>query len=123
MRLSHRKVVLVGLFSARVPNPGAELLSLANLLEAAGAQVVGRLLQRRGVSRAKGPGGAKRMEAPLAATVIGAGKARELATLCGETGADLVVSWNELTERQRQELEKATGVQVQAATAIGLKLA
>jgi hypothetical protein len=74
-----------------------------------GAQVVGRLIQRRGVSR----GGVRRMEAPVsAATHIGSGKARELASLVSQHDADTVVFLNSLTTTQISRLEKLTACKV-----------
>lgn len=88
---------------------------------AGGGTLVGPVPQRRGVSRSKRPGGARRLEHPLSPrTLLGAGKARELAALRRETGADLVLFWNPLTGPQRETLEALTGVDVRDAAALGL---
>lgn len=117
MRVAHKKLIVVGLFSARFDNPTGELTALTTRLEAAGAQIVGRVMQRRGVSRAKRPGGSKQLDLPMGPALISDGKARELATLCRETGVDLVVTLNVLTEGQRKKLAKITGVDVVSALA------
>lgn len=122
MRLSRKRVVLVGLFSAKAPDPHTEIDSLARHVEAAGGAVVARLVQRHGVSRGKGPGGAVRMNGPVSkSTVIGSGKVREVAETCAMTGADVVIFTNDLTDRQRETLEKQIGVRVQDAAKLGLR--
>lgn len=121
MRLSRKRLIVAGLFSARLEDPTGALDELARRLTDAGAEVVGRVLQRRGVSRDTRPGGAKRMDRPLSSrTVLGAGKAKELAALCAETGADSVVFHNELSDRQREELTKLCGVPVHDASSAGV---
>lgn len=110
------RIVLVGLFSAKTPDPATELAQLGQRMECEGGTVVGQVIQRRGVSRSKGPGGAQRLDAPLsAATVIGTGKVREVAALCAEVGATLVVFHNPLSERQRTNLEAEFNVPVVSA--------
>lgn len=71
---------------------------LHGLAEAAGAQVVGRLVQRR--------------ETPSATAFLGSGKVDELAALVDRQSADLVLFDNELTPGQTRNLEMATGVKV-----------
>jgi hypothetical protein len=121
IRLSKQRVVLAGLFSARAADPAAVIDALGRSLEATGALVVGRVVQRRGVSRDRRPGGSKRMDRPMsAATVIGSGKARELATLCANTNADLVVFHNTLTGSQRETLTVICGIPVHDAASLGI---
>ena len=72
-------VMLVGLFSAKDKQVDAKLDSLEASVEARGGRVVGRQIQRRGVSR----GGAERMTLPLSRrTLLSSGKAREVADAC-----------------------------------------
>jgi hypothetical protein len=119
-RLAGRRVVVAGLFSAKLPDPEARLEHLAGRVRAGSGTVVGQVLQRRGVSRARRPGGVQRLEQPLSKkTLLGSGKARELAVLCQTTGADLVLFWNPLTPRQRETLEGLTGVDVRDAASLG----
>jgi hypothetical protein len=120
-KLSGRKVVLAGLFSAKDEDPTAEIESLGRSITKEGGIVVGQIVQRRGVSRDKRPGGAQRMDRPMSsATLIGEGKALELASLCRNTGADLVVFRNALTEKQRENLRNICGTEVQDGVALGL---
>ena len=77
---------------------GNPLDELQGLAEAAGANVVGRLLQRR--------------DKPAAAAYLGAGKVEELAELVADAGADLILFDNELSPAQTRNLEKVTGVKV-----------
>jgi 50S ribosomal subunit-associated GTPase HflX len=103
-----KRVVVAGLISAKAPVDDFE--TLCERLSDAGGEVVGRLLQRRGVSRSKRPGGAQRMDLPLSsATIISKGKVGELAQLCEASEAQLVVFLNPLTQKQLGNLEQATG--------------
>jgi len=72
---------------------GVEMDELATLAKAAGAEVVGRLEQRR--------------PAIDPATLIGSGKVAELAALMRESNATLVVTLNPLRPRQRSAIERA----------------
>ncbi|MEU4169879.1 hypothetical protein AB0F46_23740 [Streptomyces sp. NPDC026665] len=70
----------------------------ATELTARGARIVGRITQRRGVS----DGGVRKMALPYSPrTLLSSGKIRELAALCEETEADVVVFVPSLTDRQR----------------------
>jgi len=91
------RAVLVGLIlPGRAPtgtryDPLAELAALAS---AAGAEVVGRSIQRR--------------PKVCAATYIGSGKARELADYVEEKEADVIIFDNDLAPSQIREVEKLT---------------
>ena len=76
----------------------SSLAELAALAETAGVRAVGTLVQRRAAPRGK--------------TYIGKGKVEELAAMCAELGARVVVFDNELAPSQIQELEKALSVKV-----------
>src|SRR3954471_12993867 len=90
--LAGRSILLAGLFSAKVEDPQVELAVYAAKIVAQGGTVLTQVVQRRGVSRAKRPGGSRRMNAPLnPATYFGRGKAREIGELRRVTGAELVV--------------------------------
>ncbi len=59
------------------------------------------------------------MDLPLSgATLLGKGKAHELAEMCKTTAADLVVFQNPLSERQRRNLENLCNAQVYDADAL-----
>ena len=96
-RSVRERIVLVG-----VTFPGsddetteASLDELEALIDTAGADVVGRLVQRR--------------DHPDHTWFIGKGKATELHELCLEVDADTVVFDNELTPGQQYNLEKLLG--------------
>jgi GTP-binding protein HflX len=82
------------------PRDGGEepLEELCELAASAGAQVVDRAFQIR--------------EAPEAATLIGAGKVRELGALAQASRADLVLFDHDLTPTQQRNLEEALGLKV-----------
>lgn len=91
--------VLVGVQLADSPALAeAPLEELSGLVESAGAEVVGRLVQRR--------------ESPDIATYIGKGKLEELKSLVGVTEADVVVFDNDLSPAQVRNLEQATKAKV-----------
>ena len=88
------RAALVGLVAATARRIEAEqsLDELAGLAEAAGAEVVLRMLQER--SR------------PDPATFIGSGKVTSLAAACAEADVDVVIFDNELTPAQLRQLEE-----------------
>jgi GTP-binding protein HflX len=94
------RAALVGLLTrrSRSTDPETQLQELAGLAEAAGAPVVYRAVQER--------------PTPDPATLIGAGKAEQIARGCDETGATLVIVDNELTPAQARNLEKICGRRV-----------
>lgn len=71
---------------------------LDRLAETAGAEVVGRVVQRRA--------------SPDPATYIGEGKAREIAALAIVAHADLVIFDDELSPAQQRNLEEIIGIKV-----------
>lgn len=68
-----------------------ELAEFEALAQAAGAAIIGRVVQRR--------------DAIDPATLVGSGKAREIAELAEEAGATLLLVLNDLRPRQRKNLE------------------
>jgi hypothetical protein len=77
-------VVLIGYFSAKEKAHAALIDGLARLVEARGARVVGRFVQRRGVSH----GGTDKMTVPLSSrTLFSAGKVHEIADASEAAGA------------------------------------
>ena len=109
------------LLAAVVPAVGEEdqplLQAVIRQVEAAGGVLVAQVLQRRGVSRSRGPGGARRMrmKTPLnPATWLGTGKVEELATRVAEVRAEVVLVAHPLSEAQRRNLEERLGVPVLA---------
>ena len=91
------KIVLVGVTlppsTAEQTEAGLDELSL--LVDTAGAEEVGRIVQRR--------------RAPDPPTYVGKGKAEELRELALETDCDTVVFDNELSPGQQRNLEKLLG--------------
>ena len=90
--------ILVGvLLGDRIRNE-QPLEELAGLAFTAGANVVGRLTQRR--------------EVPDKTTYLGKGKVQELHDVAQRTKADVVIFDNDLSPAQTRNLEKATGIKV-----------
>lgn len=91
------RIVLVGVVlpGADPEDVDANLDELALLVDTAGADVVGRIVQRR--------------NHPDVATFVGRGKAHELAELAEQVDADTVVFDDELTPAQQRNLERLLG--------------
>ncbi|MDR1990973.1 MAG: GTPase HflX [Acidobacteriaceae bacterium] len=91
------RAALVGLVAGRAQRFDAErsLEELAGLADAAGAQVVLRMLQER--------------PAPDPATFLGSGKVQTLAASAAETRVDVVIFDNELSPAQARQIEAIVG--------------
>ncbi|MFD9204171.1 hypothetical protein ACFWDP_38655, partial [Streptomyces anthocyanicus] len=95
-----------GYFSGKQKDFAALMDVAAQQLTERGARVVGRIVQRRGVSA----GGVGKMGLPYSSrTLLSYGKVREAAALCEGTGADAAVFLPPLTERQRRVLPGLLG--------------
>src|SRR5262245_52957536 len=96
-RSIRERIVLVGvtLGGATDDDTDASLDELAALVDTAGADEVGRLVQRR--------------DRPDHTWFVGKGKANELLELCLAVDADTVVFDNELSPAQQYNLEKLLG--------------
>jgi hypothetical protein len=95
--------------------PEAIVASSRRFIEAKGGTLHGVVLQRRGVSRAKAPGGvaaARCAKALSSSTFLGAGKAMELARLCRALSIGSVLFLNALPRAQRERLEVLTESEV-----------
>jgi GTP-binding protein HflX len=91
------RAALVGLIAGHARRLEAErsLDELAGLAEAAGAEVVLRVLQER--------------PKPDPSTYLGSGKIKMLAGACAETGVDLVIVDSELSPAQLRQMEEELG--------------
>jgi GTP-binding protein HflX len=95
--VARERAALVGLVTGTVRRYGAErsMDELAGLAEAAGAEVVLRVLQER--------------PKPDPSTFLGGGKIKILAASCAEMRVDVVVVDNELTPAQLRQIEEEVG--------------
>jgi len=91
------RAALVGLITSGIRRHSAErsMDELAGLADAAGADVVLRVLQER--------------PKPDSSTFLGSGKIRILAASCSEMRVDVVVFDNELTPAQLRQIEEEVG--------------
>ncbi len=96
-RTFRERIILVGVVFPGLTDAVVDegLDELAQLVDSAGADVVGRVVQRR--------------DAPDPATFVGRGKAEEIAELSRTLDADTVVFDDELTPAQHRNLEKLFG--------------
>jgi GTP-binding protein HflX len=85
-----------------------ELAEYEALIEATGARVVGRVVQVR--------------DAIDPATLVGSGKAREIAELADQLGATMLFVFNDLRPRQRTNLEKVIPLPIVDRTMVILDL-
>jgi hypothetical protein len=93
-RLAGTGVLVAGLFSAKETDYEAVTEATAVLSTARGARVLGRIVQRRGVSN----GGVAAMARPFSRqTVLTLGKIREIARRCQADQIGAVVFVNSLT--------------------------
>jgi GTPase len=103
------KVVLIGVWTdGTLASAEHSLRELSQLAETAGSQVLDGLIQRRG--------------RPDPATYVGAGKARELAEIVADVGADTVICDGELSPSQLRRLEGVVRVKVIDRTALILDI-
>ncbi|MET9621784.1 hypothetical protein ABZZ37_13580 [Streptomyces sp. NPDC006464] len=99
-------MLVVGYFSAKEKDFVARMDAAATELAARGARVVGRFVQRRGVSS----GGVRTMGLPYSSrTVLGSGKVREVAAAREAAAADVVVFVRPLTGFQQRVLSEIFG--------------
>ncbi|WP_344449026.1 hypothetical protein [Actinocorallia aurantiaca] len=109
-------VVVAGLFSAKLKDYDEVMDQLAAEVTGLGGNVVGRFVQRRGISehrKGRSSGGKANMDRPCSSqTLMTTGKVREIAAAVAETDASAVVFANELTERQRRALTRSLGCPV-----------
>ena len=96
-RSFRERIILVGVLFPGGTTEGVEeaLDELAQLVDSAGADVVGRVVQRR--------------DTPDPATFVGKGKAEEIGALSRTLDADTVVFDEELSPAQQRNLEKIFG--------------
>ncbi len=107
------RAIIAALVSAKATDTDDRIRILTKALVSHGVIVVGTLVQRRGVSRSKLPGGSKHLDLPLNnATVIGPGKVQELERLVQEHEATVVYFLNDLSVAQSQRIGRLTGCSV-----------
>jgi GTP-binding protein HflX len=100
--------VLVGVELPHSEAARDNLDELAGLVETAGAEVVGRLTQKRST--------------PDQTTYLGKGKVEQLELMCRATDADAVIFDNNLSPAQTRNLEQALGVKVLDRTEVILDI-
>jgi GTP-binding protein HflX len=108
--LARERAVLFGVSLPTLPAHLVEehLDELADLVDSAGGEVLARVVQSR-----------ERLDP---ATLIGRGKAQELAGLCKEQGLTLAVSDEELSPAQLRNLERILGIKVLDRTGVILDI-
>ena len=100
--------VLVGVELSRKPSHEDPLEELTGLVETAGAEIVGRLTQRR--------------QTPDKTTYLGQGKVDDLKLIVDASEADVVIFDNDLSPAQTRNLEQSLGVKVLDRTEVILDI-
>lgn len=105
--------MIAGFFSGKCRDHAELMDALAAQITGLGGRVVGRFVQRRGISgnkKGRVPGGKATMDRPYSSrTLMSTGKVHEIADARVRTDAQAVVFVNELTSRQRTALAKMIG--------------
>lgn len=105
----NKRCIIAGLFSAKDKEFQTKIEQVKTQLNTFGGVVVDNIIQRRGVSRAKKPGGAKHLNEPLNAKYIfSKGKLQQLIDLANSANADFVIFYNSLNSTQRSALKHVT---------------
>ena len=102
------RVLIVGTDIDKEQNIDETLAELERLVETAGGETVGRIIQRR--------------ESPDPATYIGKGKVEELRALQSQTQATTVIFDDQLSPAQQRNLENALEIKVLDRTALILDI-
>jgi 50S ribosomal subunit-associated GTPase HflX len=114
--LSGARCILAGVVSTRDRSAPQRLDDLEAQLCAAGATVVARVVQRRGVSRTRAGRGFKNSPDVISpATLLGSGKTQELVDAVTAHHATLVVFLNSLRAGQAARLAELTGCEIISA--------
>lgn len=111
--IENKKIIIAGLISYKTKESKSSFSELENHIKNKGGKIVGQLIQRRGVSRSKSPGGSKKLDQPLdSSTYISKGKVAELMELCHKTKSDIVIFINKLNDSQIEKLEQLTDCKI-----------
>lgn len=103
--LNGKRIIISGLVSSKL-NLNEHLTPVRNEIKRLGGEIVGELVQRRGVSRSKRPRGSAKLDLPLSSrTYISTGKVDELRKIAGNLNPDIIVFINKLTDAQIVNLE------------------
>jgi len=99
LKVGEKRAILVGVILADEPDPGDDPLEeLRGLVETAGVEVVGEMVQRR--------------QFPDIKTYIGKGKLEELQGMVEATGAEMLIFDGSLNPAQGRNLENATDLMI-----------
>ncbi|WP_430402861.1 hypothetical protein [Fluviicola sp.] len=115
--IENKKIIIAGLISYKTKESESSFSELEKHIKNNGGEIVGQLIQRRGVSRSRMPGGSKKLEQPLdSSTYISKGKANELKELCTNTKSNIVVFINKLSNSQIERLKQLTDCEIISLT-------
>ena len=107
-----KRIIISGLISSKL-NLDEHLTPIRKEIETFNGLIVGELIQRRGISRSKRPGGSHKLNLPLSSrTYISSGKIEELKELSNTVNADLIIFINNLTINQIENIEDLIDLKV-----------
>ena len=109
----NKKIIIAALISSKLDKE-AFLNPIRENLISKGNQIIGEVIQRRGVSRNKKVGGSKNMDAPMnPKTYLGSGKILELKEEVKNTQPELVVFLNNLNKNQQTIIEELIDCEIE----------
>jgi hypothetical protein len=113
LEIKSKSFIFAGLFSGKDKEYESKINLACAKIKSLGGILMGCIIQRRGVSRSKKPGGSKRMGESLNAKYIfSTGKIRELIELVNSSGADMLIFYNSLNKTQRSVLRHISQCEV-----------
>ena len=111
--VKNKRVIIAALISSKLDKE--EFLNpIRKELIDNGNEIIGEIIQRRGVSRGRKVGDSKKLDAPMnSKTILGSGKILELKKEVETKRAEFVVFLNELKKNQKIVIEKIIGCEVE----------
>lgn len=111
-QIKGKRIIISGLISSKV-NLDEYLTPIRKEIQNFNGQIVGELIQRRGISRSAKPGGSRKLDLPLnSRTYISSGKIEELKELSKAVHAELIIFINNLTISQVENIQNLIGFRV-----------
>lgn len=111
--IKNQRIIIAGLISSKM-NVEGYLNPIRIELQERGFDIVGEIIQRRGVSRSKRKGGSKKLDLPMnPKTFMGSGKVAELEEEVASKQPELVFFLNELNGNQIANIQEIINCKVE----------
>ncbi len=110
IELQEKVCILAGFFSAKDKEYQSKMDDAVQYIEKNGGIVADKIVQRRGVSASKNPGGSNRMSEPLNTKLLfSKGKTEELSKIAEAKDVDMIIFFNSLTPLMLSNISRFTG--------------